>query len=302
MPAPKTSDQPRDNQAGALATPEFPAVAFGRSADGLVVALVGETAYAMAPAGQGRHYLIRSWPLSRPMAEWIRADFFCPTEELADERAFRAAVLETAEHLRELKALGRIETPSCADTPWGVSQTATLYAEGVTLHSTARHGGFELSDERNQKVHSLLRSKDGWYEEDAEWAIVAISFPHLFTAFERRCAERTVKDNWPDAFETIFGKVLPPGESHEKDRRAFLEAHADDWIVVSAIISVHEKGFVEVIATLGGCRGPGTEERRFLVPSDEYEIGRFGLVVDPGRHRVYGGPSSFVCWQGRTPT
>lgn len=193
-------------------------VSFGRSADGMCVALVGDTAFAMAPARDGRHYLVTAWRLWRPMGEWTRPDFYGHSGELADEAAFRARVLENAEHQRERKALGRVEQHSRAHTPWGGSQGATVYAEGVLSHSTAGHGGFKLSAERNRKVHPLLRSAGGWYEEDAAWAIVAITFPHLFTAFERRCAERTVKDSWPDAWETIFGIVLQPGESHEKDR------------------------------------------------------------------------------------
>ena len=143
----------------------------------------------------------------------------------------------------------------------------------------------------------MLRSKCGWYEEDAEWAIVAITFPDLFTAFERRCAETTIKNSWPDAWETIFSTILRPGESREKDRRGFEQAHARDWIVVSAITSKHVNGFVETVATLGGKRGPGTEERRFLVPSDEYHVGRFGFVIDEARHQLYGGPSDFVGWR-----
>jgi hypothetical protein len=91
--------------------------------------------------------------------------------------------------------------------------------------------------------------------------------------------------------------VLQPGESHEKDRRAFEREHAGHWIVTSAITSKHEPGFVEVVATLGGKRGPGTEERRFLVPSDEYGIGRFGFVIDEARHQIYGGPSDFAGWR-----
>ena len=125
-------------------------------------------------------------------------------------------------------------------------------------------------------------------------------FPELFTSFERRCAERSTKDSWPDAWEAIFGTVLRPGESHEKDRRAFHEAHAGDWIVVSAIASGHRKGFVECVATPGGQRRAGTEERRFLVPADEYAVGRFGFVIDPSRHAVYAGPSSFIGWQRGT--
>ena len=272
-------------------------VSFGRSADGFLVALVGDTAFAMAPARDGRHFLVTGWRIRRPMEEWKRDDFYGHSGELADEAAFRARVLENAEHQRERRMLGRVEEHSRAHTPWGASQGATVYAEGVTSHSTAGHGGIKLSAARNRKVHPMLRSKGGWYEEDAEWAIIAITFPHLFTAFERRCAERTVKDSWPDAWEAIFGTILMPGESREKDRRAFEAAHANDWVVASAITSKHEPGFVEVVATLGGKREPGTEERRFLVPSEDYGVGRFGFVVDEARHQVYGGPSDFIGWR-----
>ena len=279
--------------------PGFPGVSFGRSADGLLVALVGDTAFAMAHARDGRHYLVTAWRISRPMGEWTRGDFYGHSGVLADEAAFRARVLESAEHQRECKMLGRVEVHSRAHTPWGASQGATVHAEGVMSHSTAGHGGFELSAERNRKVHPMLRAKGGWYEEDSEWAIVAITFPPLFTAFERRCAERTIKDSWPDAWETIFGTVLAPGESYEKDRRSFELTHANDWIVISAITPGHSKGFVECVATLGGRRGAGTEERRFLVPSAEYDPGRFGFVIDPNGHQFYGGPSDFGWQAGR---
>lgn len=283
-------------------TPGLPGVSFGVSADGMNVALVGEHAYAMVPARGGSHYLASGWRIRRPIPEWARSDFYSHHGELADEAAFRAAVLERAEHQRELRALGRREARVPASTPWGSSQGATFYAEDVVFHSTAGHGGFHLFGARNGQVHPMLRVAGGWYEEDEAWAIVAMSFPHLFTAFERRCAERTVKDSWPDAWETVFGTVLQPGESETKDRRAFVREHANDWIVTSAITSSHEKGFVEVVATPGGRRGEGTEERRFLVPSDEYETGRFGFVIDEGRHPVYGGPSDFIGWRrGRAP-
>ncbi|WP_315927635.1 DUF7007 domain-containing protein [Mesorhizobium sp. SP-1A] len=272
---------------------------FGCSADGMSVALVGETAYAMAPGRNGRHYLVSGWRIARPMAEWTREDFYGHAGELADQEAFRAQVLDQAEHQRQKRELCRLEIGGSVNTPWGVSQGGTLYAEGITAYSTAGHGGFRLSAGRNRKVHPMLRSAGGCYEEDAEWAIVAITFPHLFTAFESRGAEQTVRYSWPDAWEAIFGTILEPSESREKDRRAFEAKHANDWVVISAITSDHEKGYVECIATPGGKRGAGTEERRFLVPVEEYEIGRFGFVIDPERHRIYAGPSNFVGWQGR---
>ena len=280
-------------------TPGDPGVSFGRSADGLLVALVGEHAFAMVPARDGRHYLVTGWRIPRPMGEWTRSDFYGHSGELADENAFRVKVLEQAEHIQERLALGRREERSSLPTPWGPSQGATVFAEGVICHSTAGHGGFHLSAERNDKVHPFLRDGSGFYEEDEAWAIVAFTFPHLFTSFESRCAERTILDSYPDAWETITGRVLQPGESRKKDERAFRQEHAANWVVVSAIISDHEKGFVECIATLGARRGVGTEERRFLVPADEYDIGRFGFVIYPDRHPVYAGPSSFVGWQGR---
>lgn len=282
------------------ATPANLEIEFGRSTEGFSVARVGDTAFAMLPDRHGRHYLATGWKIAAPLDRWRRSDFYCLSGDLADEAEFRVKVLEHAEHQRERKALGRVEIRSRAQTPWGVSQTSTIYAEGVESHSTAGHGGFKLSVERNARVHPLLRVKDGWYEEDCAWAIVAITFSDLFTGFERRCAERSIKDSWPDAWEAIFGIVLAPGESYEKDRRAFREVHADDWIVISAIKSEHREGCVECVATPGGRRGAGTEERRFLVPAAEYAVGRFGFVINPCRHAAYGGPSSFIGWQRRT--
>ncbi|WP_371349273.1 hypothetical protein [Ancylobacter sp. IITR112] len=277
-------------------TTGFPEVAFGHSADGFAVARVADTAFAMLPSRDGRFTLASGWRIGRPMEQWVRADFYGHSGELADEAAFRAKVMENAEHQREKPALRRREIRATASTPWGPSQGATLYAEDVVFHSTAGHGGIHLSAARNRMVHPMLRAEGGWYEEDEAWAIVAITFPQLFTAFERRCAEQTIKDSWPEAWEGIFGTILAPGQSREKDRRAFEQKHAGDWIVISDITSNNEKGMVEIVATLGGRRGPGIKERRFLVPSEEYRSGPFGFVIDEDRHRIYSGPSSFLGW------
>lgn len=280
-------------------TSGFPEVEFGDTADGMFAARVADNAFAMAPSRDGSHYLATAWRIGKPISEWKRADFYGHSGALADETAFRARVLENAEHQREKKALGRREVHSTAYTPWGPSQGATVYAEGITCHSTAGHGGFFLTAERNAHVNVMLRSRDGYYEEDECWAIVAISFPHLFTSFERRCAESTMKDSWPDQWEAITGIVFQPGESRKKDERAFLAEHADDWLVQSAILSDQHPGFTEVIATKGGRREDGVERRRFLIPSPEYRMGRFGFVVDTERHSEYDDASSFPGIHGK---
>lgn len=125
---------------------------------------------------------------------------------------------------------------------------------------------------------------------------MAIAFPQLLTAYERRCAERTVKDWRPQAFEAIFGRELAPGESYVKDRDAHEHRHAGDWIVIAALRSAHHPGMTEVIATIGGRRDEDFEKRRFLVASAEYGEtgGRFGFVVDPARHASHDGPSGFA--------
>lgn len=129
---------------------------------------------------------------------------------------------------------------------------------------------------------------------------MAISFPELFTGYERSLAERTIRNTCPDAWEAIHGRELAEGESWTKDRRAFDQRHAEDYIVTSAIFSDQNPGMTEVVAVVGGNRKSNDDERRFLVPSDEYAgRDRFGFVIDPGRHAEYHGPSSFIGWRDR---
>lgn len=277
-------------------TPAAAGVLFTRTHDGLLVARVRDNAFAMMPTKNDRYYLASSWRLSRPMEEWSRGDFYGHGGELADEAAFRARVHENAEHQRQRAALGRREIRTGANTPWGASQCATVYADGVISHSTAGHGGFHLDAGHNAKVHPALRARGGWYEEDCAWAAVAQALPELFTDYERRCTDQTIRDWYPDAWETIHKRPLLPGESHEKDRQAFERDHASDWIVISAIRADHHRGMTECVATLGGDRR-AAEQRRYLVPSDEYHVGQFGFVINEARHRLYSGPSNFVGWR-----
>lgn len=281
-------------------TPDLSGVEFATSADGMPVARISDLVLAMVTSPNGFAFLASAVSAHRPLAELTRADFIGHDGRLTDEAEFRARVAETAGHKRDLAALNRVQTRMSASTPWGGSQMAVIYAEGVVAHSTAGHGGFHLSTDRNAKVLPLLRKDIAWYEEDCEWAIVAISFPDLFTAHERSLAEKTIRNTWPDAWEAIHGAKLTEGESWTMDRRAFDQRHAADHVVISAIFSEQHHGMTEVVAVVGGDRRANDDERRFLVPSNEYAgRGRFGFVIDPDRHAEYHGPSSFIGWRGR---
>lgn len=282
-----------------VSTPDASGVEFGKSADGMVVARVGEIVFAMVPARNGQYFLASAWRVLRPLAELKRIDFYSHHGSVGGEAAFRNRMIEQAGHSRELRLLSRQTVRLICSTPWGSSQGATVYADGIVHHTTAGHGGFRLSDARNAKVPPMLRIDGGWYEEDAAWAIVALTFPDLFTIYERNCADKTIRDSWPDAWETIYGRSLGPAESYKRDAEAFAREHAGNWIVIAALRSDHHTDMAEVIATIGGRRGEHAQERRFLVPSDEYAVGRFGFVIDETRHAIYKGPSSFAAWCGR---
>lgn len=65
-------------------------------------------------------------------------------------------------------------------TPWGTADSVQKYAPGINFYTTPGHGGFKVAAGKNAKIHDAWRQADGWYEEDCDWAIVAITFPEFF--------------------------------------------------------------------------------------------------------------------------
>lgn len=148
----------------AASTPDLSGVEFATSADGLSLARIGDLVLAMVTSQSGFAFLASAGAIRRPLADLTRADFIGHDGRVADEAEFRARVAETAGHKRDLAKLNRVQTRTSASTPWGGSQMAVVYAEGVVAHMTAGHGGFHLSSDRNAKVHPLLRKDTLWYE------------------------------------------------------------------------------------------------------------------------------------------
>lgn len=257
-------------------------VCFARTAEGLLGAQADGDFWLAVPI-QGGIRVARSRRLSKPIAECAAVDFHSSEGIVTDEAAFRAHVEKVVEHRCQCVALDRQHIELAPFTPWGAADTSVRYADGIVCHSTPSHGGFHVDEARSADMPKALRNADGWYEEDEQWAKVATAFPGLFTDYEREVAEKTLRDWEPDAWEAIYGRKLDPSESFTRDRQRFEREHANHWVVISASRSDVHPGQVECIATVGGKRGT-VPQRAFLVPRNEYRIGRHGFVIDELRH------------------
>ena len=70
-------------------------------------------------------------------------------------------------------------------TPWGKTQSATEYAEGIVFHETAGHGGFHLSPARMREFRKALPdfqtfAGGPWFEEDCDAAVIPVVFHDCF--------------------------------------------------------------------------------------------------------------------------
>lgn len=95
-------------------------------------------------------------------------------------------------------------TKAPTSTPWGKPDYPypEQIADGIYWYSTPSHGGYWLSPERREQMPPALRAirpfggREGWYEEDCDWAIVALSFPEHFNEHAREAARDTAKAPW----------------------------------------------------------------------------------------------------------
>jgi len=170
-------------------------------------------------------------------------------------------------------------------TPWGQSQYSEKIARGIMNYGTCSHGGVHVSPTKNVLIPEYMRNADGWYEEDCEWAKVAVVFAEEYSVARggniNEIAEVTLRHWFPDAYEKFFGKKVVKGESVVRDKEIFKEENKNNYIVVSAC---RQEDGVSCIATLGGHRKFDGSEKYFMVPANEYEAGRYGFVIDLEKH------------------
>ena len=262
-----------------------PTVTFHRTDEGHLAARLDGYSMLAFPARDGGLSVWSAFSIDRPVEQWTRQDFFIAGTSVADEDEFRAHAIEYAVHITERSTLPRTSIRSGHSTPWGMADDSRRYGGGVVFHSSPSHGGFELSAEANAKVHPAWRNADRFYEEDIDWAKVAHAFPDLFTAYERKRADFTLRNWEPDAYEQVHHLVLQPGQSRRKDERRFAAEHANDWVVISTMSLPGSPRMLECLASQGGER-PAPRYKRFLVAADEYKPGPFGFVIDERRHAV----------------
>jgi len=174
-------------------------------------------------------------------------------------------------------------------TPWGMSDGQTTLASGIISYSTPGHGGIHLDDEHNKKMPAAMRNADGWYEEDCEWAKVALIFPEAFKPDAILAAKETLKNWLPHEYEKVTGIKLNPAESRALRQEAWQESHKYHLQVVSASgywegRNNVPKDMVWVTACQGGHNKFGHyagKLRYFLVPEAEYDKrGEFGFVIE----------------------
>jgi hypothetical protein len=81
-------------------------------------------------------------------------------------------------------------------TPWGRADHVRDIGLGILRVDTPRHGGYYVPPMvRTKMPTAALRTFAGlgWYEEDADWCMVCLSFPDLFPPEALDMAKRTAQ-------------------------------------------------------------------------------------------------------------
>lgn len=109
-------------------------------------------------------------------------------------------------------------TPPPTSSPWGRPDYTKEIAPGIWTVSTPGHGGIKCSPERNAQIAPCHRLADGWYEEDCDWAFVAITFPAEFSDHYRRTWGETYTKDPGDPVEWAWVTLIGMAKSEEQER------------------------------------------------------------------------------------
>jgi hypothetical protein len=126
---------------------------YATTSDGHLAARLGDFSYIAVPTDTQLR-IASAWRLAKPIEDLSIMDVHGCEQVVDDEAGFRAWLDSVAHHLSQREALGRKEVRMALSTPWGASQGATIYADGVIAHSTASHGGFKLDRKAQRSASS----------------------------------------------------------------------------------------------------------------------------------------------------
>jgi hypothetical protein len=90
-----------------------------------------------------------------------------------------------------------------SSSPWGPIQTVEALGPDVVSVTTASHGGLRLSlaarDRLPAPIRQTAHSRDGWFEEDCDWALPYLAL--RLDAFEADAARAA--EVWAAAVRTV---------------------------------------------------------------------------------------------------
>jgi hypothetical protein len=169
------------------------------------------------------------------------------------------------------------------NTFWGIAQETRRIAPGIIWYSTASHGGYAVSATlaATMRPHlyeiGVMRWTRLWFEEDCAWAAVVTQWPELFSEADRKAADGTLGNWYPDAWEAEYGRKLTASESIVIADREFAAATREKLVARAAWGDWHEKVPEGYVGVCGYRASDGTEAWK-LLPAAEYHGGR--TVID----------------------
>lgn len=176
-------------------------------------------------------------------------------------------------------------------SPWGKVDGHTPLGDlGFLHHSTPSHGGIYVPTEMLRRMPKPYRSGH-WYEEDCEWAKVALSFPSGLSERDLERARNTAINWFPHEYMAVTGETIAPEQSHVLTQERMRELAKDKLVVISAWGSwckdraAIPDGWVGCYAVLGGRNKQGQYDektgRYLLVPDAEYKLRTsFGFIIE----------------------
>lgn len=117
-------------------------------------------------------------------------------------------------------------TPRPVESYWGAVQTAEETLPGIWIITTAAHGGFILSEERQAAMPDALRLEHRSYEEDCNWALPVLAFETEFAGSTiaapslLQLARDTVRCWHPDRYTAFTGEAVAENQSYVLKERA----------------------------------------------------------------------------------